>query len=340
MLDIFKQDAFSTLSLTTSINMLPHKPGRLGSLGLFKTRGITHTSAVFEEQNGRLSLIQSQARGTMPATDSRPKRKVRSLAVPHLPLNDTVMADEVQSVRAFGEEDVVETVASVVNGKLQALKDNHEVTLEYHRAGAIQGIILDADGSEMYNLFDFFQIDENEIEIDFTDPDLDMKLICTRVQRMLEDALGADTYTSIRAFCGNDFWDAFVATPTVADSFQKWQVGTNGMPFSMTTQRSGFTYCEIVWENYRGKVGSVPFIPSDTCRFVVEGAGRLFETIYAPANFVETVNTVGKPIYAKQEPMKFDVGVEIHSQSNPLNVCTRPRTLIKGTGIFTSSSSS
>jgi len=58
---------------------------------------------------------------------------------------------------------------------------------------------------------------------------------------------------------------------------------------------------------------------------------NLFLTYYAPANYVETVNTIGLPVYAKQASMKFDKGIELETQSNPLNLCLRPTCLIRGT---------
>jgi len=51
--------------------------------------------------------------------------------------------------------------------------------------------------------------------------------------------------------------------------------------------------------------------------------------ITAPADFNETVNTLGQPLYAKQEPRKFDRGTDLHTQSNPLPICHRPGLLIK-----------
>jgi len=45
--------------------------------------------------------------------------------------------------------------------------------------------------------------------------------------------------------------------------------------------------------------------------------------VIAPANFMETVGTSGQLIYAKQNIMKNDVGVELHTQSNYLPLCTR-----------------
>jgi hypothetical protein len=75
----------------------------------------------------------------------------------------------------------------------------------------------------------------------------------------------------------------------------------------------------------------VDFIPTAQARLFPVGAPRLFGTYYAPADFVETVNTVGLPVYAKQERMPFDKGVQLHTQSNPLPLCLKPRVLVKAT---------
>ncbi|HNN17418.1 MAG TPA: major capsid protein, partial [Giesbergeria sp.] len=36
-----------------------------------------------------------------------------------------------------------------------------------------------------------------------------------------------------------------------------------------------------------------------------------------------------QPLYAKQEPRKFDRGTDLHTQSNPLPMCHRPGVLVK-----------
>ena len=61
---------------------------------------------------------------------------------------------------------------------------------------------------------------------------------------------------------------------------------------------------------------------------IPEGTG-IFRTWFAPADFVETVNTIGLPRYAKQRVMDFDKGVQIHTQSNPLPICLKPRAVIR-----------
>ena len=50
---------------------------------------------------------------------------------------------------------------------------------------------------------------------------------------------------------------------------------------------------------------------------------------FSPADFNETVNTLGQPVYAKQEPRKFERGTDLHTQNNPLPMCHRPGVLVK-----------
>ena len=144
-----------------------------------------------------------------------------------------------------------------------------------------------------------------------------------------------DTYTGIRAFCSADVIDNIVSTPEVKNSYQYTQA-----QFLRESQvRSEFFWGGITWEEYRGSIpthaadGSspvaAPFLPTNTIRFVPEGTTDIFVELYAPGTFIETVNTKGKPVYAKQERMKFDLGIEIFGQSNPLILCTRPQVLIK-----------
>jgi len=56
----------------------------------------------------------------------------------------------------------------------------------------------------------------------------------------------------------------------------------------------------------------------------------IFTTYFAPADFNETVNTIGKRMYAKSfvdpELQRF---TKLHAQSNPLSICLRPRAVIR-----------
>ena len=95
--------------------------------------------------------------------------------------------------------------------------------------------------------------------------------------------------------------------------------------------RSGFDFAGIIFEEYRGSVGSATFIAATDARFFPVGVQDLFQAVYAPGAYMETAGTMGLPVYAKQEPTRFNEGVDVQVQSNPLFICTRPRVLVRGT---------
>lgn len=327
MLDVFKTDAaFRTASLTAAINILPIVPARLSALGIFRRVPITTVTALVENKNGILSLLPVKTRGAPATQAKRGGRKVRSFEVPHIPYNDTIEVADVMGIRAFGEEDATQALATLVNERMQVLKQDHEVTHEYHRIGAIQGVVLDADGvTQIVNCFTEFGVAEPTVDFDFTAGAQDMKTKAQEVIRKIATALSGAPYRYIHALCSDGFFDSFISHATVKGAFETYQE----QRFSLVQQTS-FEFGNILWENYNGAVGTQPFIPANTARFFPVGVPDMFLEINAPANFAEAVGTPGKPYYAKQRTLEFDTGIEIHTQSNPLMICTRPGALVKG----------
>jgi len=335
-LDAFNSDVFNMMSLTEAIDKLPYVPAFLGSKNLFTRKGIQTTTAMFDEREGVLSLIPTAARGSRPTVAARGDRRARSFVVPHLPLTSSILADDVQNVRAFGQETALQTMSAAVNDELESMKQSFEATFEYHRAGAIKGVILDADGtSVIYNLFTEYGLTQHEVVFNLSLSTFDVKSAATEVLRHIRDALGATMYMGVDALCGDDFFDELTSHAKVAAAFDRWQDGQ----FLRDQQfESGFPFGGITWYNYRGSIGSIDFFNTDEAYFYPTGVPRLFIEVNAPADYAETVNTIGKPYYAKQERMAFDKGVLIEAQSNPLFICTRPQCLVKGVTSASSSS--
>lgn len=336
LLDVFRDSAFSVISLTDAINQMPFKPSRIGAMGLFETSGVTTTSVMIEEKDRVLSLIPTSARGTPPGVAKAEKRKMRTLVVPHLALDDTVMADEVQSVRAFGSQTELQGIAQVVNDKIAKMKRSHEVTLEHLRLGAIKGIVLDADGTTViHNLFDEFEVTPDTVQFDFGAAVISIRASCMIVKRAIEENLGGMMYDHIHCFCNSTWFDLLTNEAGVVTAYARWMDGQA----LRDDMRRGFVYAGIVFEEYPGSVGTVPFIPTVPTKapgnafFFPMGVPGLFKTYYAPADYIETVNTVGMEYYAKQAILDFDKGVLIDTQSNPLCLCTRPMSLVRGTYI-------
>ncbi len=349
LVDVFSGNAFSTITLTDAVNKMPFVPGRAGSLGIFEEFGIPTTTIMVEEREGTLFLIPTTPRGAPAAQNTRNLRKARSLAVPHIALEDTVLANEVQDVREFGQENAIQAVQSVVNQRLLEMTQKLDATLEHLRVGALKGQILDSDGStvifDLFTEFNVTQITEKDFTFD-TSTDGDVRRLCHQIVRETEDELGALIFDHIHAFCSSEFFDDLVANAEVRTAYTRWantnaelmaSIGSTGIGGTSGQQgdwlriglaRRAFPYAGIMFEEYRGKVGAVDFIPPDKAIFFPVGAGGLFRNPFAPADFVEAVNTIGLPRYAKQAvDMEFQRWVKMHLQSNPLPICTRPRVL-------------
>lgn len=328
-LDIFNGDAFSVTSLTKAINDTVHQPTRIGDLGWFSEEPISTTSVFIERKGTTLSLVPAQPRGAPGRPESNDKSKLIPFSTVHLPQRATVRADEVQNVRAFGSETEVETVQNLLNTKLGKLRRNIDVTIEYQRLGALKGKVMDADGtSELLDIYTGLGIvkpADFDMGLETSGTKVKQKIVA--VKRLIEDALGGLSYRNARVICSASFFDTLVGHDAVVKAYELWMDGK----FAREDQRAqgGFFFGDVFWEEYRGNVGGIPFIEDGAAYMVPEGVPDLFTTYFAPADYMETVNTMGLPYYAKQELMAFGKGVEVEAQSNPLCMCTRPDVIRK-----------
>ncbi len=336
-LDVFNQDAFGVISLTDSVNNIPFVPGRCGQVLNWNERGITTTSVMIESVDGTLKLLNPTGRGGPGETKAKDKRSARSLIVPHYQWDDGITADEVQGVRAFGSETEVQSVMSLVNQRqTEAIQLVLDPTLELQRLGAVKGIILNADGSTLYNLFTEFGVSQ-ESEVDF---DLDnatpasgaLRKKCASVVRKIMDNLGGVPLTGIHAFCGDAFFDDLLSHPEVVASYRNTDMATvlrDGYVYPNGNRIYGaFEFGGIVFENYRGKNGSTAMVDTDKCHLFPVGVPGLFRTVYAPADYMETVNTVGLPRYSRMWMSPNGKAANLEVQANPLSYCTRPKSLM------------
>ena len=325
-MDIFNDDAFSVVSLTKAIEDTPFVPGRVGQLGIFSEEGVSTTSISIEKVGSTVSLVPAASRGSSGRPMGNDKRQMIPFTATHLPQRASILADEVQNLRAFGSESEVETAQRLMNRKLAKMRRDLDTTIEYQRIGAIKGSILDSDGTtELLNLHTAFgtSVTSHNLVLGTAGTPVRNKVIEAR--RKMEAALGGLTYSGARVLCSASFFDALVGHAKVEAAFDRYMNGE----FLREDQRGGFYFAGVFWEEYRGQVGATKFIADGEAWMVPEGVPDLFVTNYAPADYMETVNTLGQAYYAKQEPKDFNKGIDVETQSNPIHICTRPAVPVK-----------
>ena len=327
-LDIFNDDAFSVQSLTKSINTNAEGQSVPSLLDpLFSEDGVTTTAVSIEKENDTLALVANQPRGSDGQVVSGNKRTLIPFNTLHLPTRATIRADEVQNVRAFGSETDVQTVQAIVNKRLAKMRTILDATLTYHKIGAVTGKIYDADGTsvllDVYKAFGLTQ--QTQAMVLNTDGTNVLQKVRDAKRKSEDSIAGAAVITGWLGVVGRGFFDAFVTHPKVEEAFNRWNNGQ----FLRDDLRKGFNFGEVVWQEYYGRVGNIDFIGADDAYLIPMTSDNIFQTLFAPADHIDTVNTIGLPYYATQELLRHGKGVELEAQSNPLTICTRPRAVIK-----------
>lgn len=340
MFDIFNNNAFSVTSLTDAMREVKYVPSYVGKLGIFTETSVdTLDVAIETDAAHNIIIVPSTPRGAPGVTWGRNRRTMRNLRIPHFQVDDALMADTVQAVRAFGQEKAVEIFQTKIAERAAEASNHFALTEEYQRLAVItQGKLLDADGSTLFNYYtEMGESVPAEVPWDLlagSPVPGALRKKATALTRAMGATLDGLPFTGILALCGDAFWDGLTEHSEVRDTF-KYVSDAATLRQAMIQPNSGsvvsgswgsFTLFDILWVNYRG--GQSVSVDTNSCKFIPYGVPGLFRTVYGPADYIETVNTQGQRLYSKQWIMPNGKGVNLEFQTNVLHYCTRPRVLM------------
>lgn len=321
-ISIFQDEAFGVDALLTVINEDHVLPGQIAAAGLFEEQGVASTVVQIEKDGMTLALVKAAPRGAPGQAVTGDKRSLIPFNTVHLPQTFNILADEIQGIRAVGSLTELMQVQAYVARRIEKARRQLDLTHEFQRIGAIKGQVVDADGQTvLFDIFQRFDIKRPEVvSLELDNPDTDVSAKCAEILDAQDDALGNTTSSGAHAYCGKTLWAKLIAHKSVREAYLNWQAAAQ----LMGDRRQPFEFGGITWERYKGKIGKTPFVADDRAHVVPKGVPELFISAFAPADYMETVNTEGMPYYSKLEMMKFGKGVEGEAQSNPLHLCTRP----------------
>ena len=331
-MDVFSGNAFSMLELTRGLEDIPYKPGLIRSLGLFAYRGIRTRQFAIESRGGVLSLIPFSERGAPGQQGTGDERKVRDFRTRHLKKEDTIWASEVAGIRAFGSETELMQVQAEVARRALKLRNDAELTFEYHMLNALQGKVLDTDGTtvvyDWYQEFGITAATEIDFDLDNASPAKGaLRKKCMAVAESIEDDVGGLVPGSvvIEAVCGSAFFRDLTNHPDVIETYL-YAAKANELAGRPTDV---FDWGGIRWRRYRG--GSGVGVNTDKCHLYPMGIDGLFEQYGSPPDTFDLVNTPGLETYYRVIPdTKRNEFVTIEMEANPMFVCTRPKVLRQG----------
>jgi hypothetical protein len=328
----FDAGGYSLAEMTQAINILPNLYTRLGQIGLFRFEGVTQRSVVIEKREGVLSLLPSVPLGAPATVGTREQRSMRSFALPWIPHDDVILPADIQGMPALGLSDAADPLVDVMNRKLTLMRRKHAQTREYMEMNALRGIVKDGAGTTLYNYFSEFGLEQISVDFVFGTAGTNIQSKVRTILRDIEDNLLGETMNTAHALVSSEFFDKLISHPKTEEAY-KFFSATGGQPLREDMRRA-FPFAGILFEEYNGSVTlsngtSERLIPAGEGIAFPLGTFDTFTTYGGPANLLETANTVGLPLYARQMMDNKGRWIDLMTEASILPVNKRPRLAIR-----------
>lgn len=333
-MDVFNQDAFSAISLTMAVDRYGYVPTTLGSIPGLVTPAPVATRDVFIERRANApALIHTSPLGAPPSQKGPDLRDARPFKTKRIARGSRITAEQLQGVRAFGSETELQTLQLEMGRRTLQIRQDFALTKEFYLFNMIQGLFLDADGSQIYSWADEFeQVIPAEVTFGFSASAITATTVreyCAQIRRTMSrnlQGLGGDGFRIV-AICGDSFWDALTSCLEVRETYLNWAAAADirndlGRPWT------AFRYGDINFINYRGTDDQTTLsMPSDLAYIFPVGAG-IFQWAMAPAERMEFVSTLGRDMYNWVVlDQQRNMWADLEYASYPLPVCIQPQAL-------------
>lgn len=324
------ESLFKVDKLTDAINKKEINSGFFTKKGLFTPKPLDSNKILLEEKDGYLKILEARPMGSLGQGLAKESRSLRTFKCPHFPIDTHISAADINRVREFGKE----TIASVsrrVNEELEEHKAAHELTKEYLLATALQGKAIDGAGNVLIDSFAEYNVSQEVFS--FADMTTQNKIEKTfrDILRIHDDNLTGDRSSGAEMACGRELYDAIFDSEIV----KKYYMGVSETRKRLENDnRRGFWIEGVFIYEYSDKIkqpnGSFKqFLNPAESIIYPTGTANTFKLYVCPADFNETIQSMGLEYYAKMEAGKMDRGYNFHSQSNILPICLRPKVLVK-----------
>lgn len=332
-MSLFNNEEFEQVTFTDSIQKMDFQPSLLRDMGIFEKQPSRTTGILLEMDTKTNSLIPVSQRGAPLTEAERRKRNIRTFETHRIAIASTVQAVEVQNIRAYGKTTELMQLKDMVADGVEISHGNIALTEENMMLGAVQGIVVDADGTTVLNNWytEFGIAQPAEIAFDFANNNAaEVRTIMRNMKRKVVDNAKGLAVMEVINLCGDNFFDELQNHEVYTGNTQ------NLMEAQRLTDEFGVAYSkikvgEMTWINYRGSESeSDVSIHTDSVKTFPRAKG-LFKHGLGCAEFGPFVNTPGKERYVINIPDRDrDAWMKTEVYTYPLMYCTRPEALQRG----------
>lgn len=334
---------YTAVELTQQVNRFPNVYGLMQALGIFPSQAIASRIVSIRFEDGQLVVLAADEPGAPGQTTEREDGHEIFVGVPHFPHLETILARDLQGfLDVISGARVPKTFEAEMAKRLRVIRNNHAITREYVRLGALRGLIKDGKGRTLHNLFKVFNVQQKAIDFDLGNATSSPSDKCAMLVDWYGNNMKGETMSSIEVIVDGTFFSKLTQHPKVE---KYWlQTMNAGQLARIERDRLGgqwgrvFDFQNIMFREYTGavplrdpatgKIMSAPIMGAGEGRAYPVGTQNSFVTYDGPVNHVEMVNEPGAEIFISPKLLDHGEGVEFKSQSNALPLCKRPEFLV------------
>lgn len=337
-LDYLQAPEFADDRLTEVINVPPYQTGRPAQLGIFRDTPIATTYVRLALTGGEITIIPARERGGENNLNMRGDRQGVTIDIPHFPLDDAITPSDLQNLMVFGEQYVFETLASVYQDKLGNMRAKHDATWNHLDWGALNGLILDAEGKVLLDLYDRFDLTQTSINFALDTTTTDVAAKNRQAKAAMRKQLNGSASSGAIVLAGPTFFDKYVSHQFVREQLKSYQ-GATANPGRDEVEDS-FTFAgmklERIDEEFQVRMPNGTFVAkqavADDEAILVPLGTQYFKRYVAPPDTIADANRApvpGDKVFVSTDDLPHGKGQEVHTESNLLPICTRPQILTK-----------
>lgn len=329
--NLFGLPTFQAVELTATIQRIEYMPTMLEAYGpsLFIESRSASPFIAMAQMDDMFSLIPTSPRGAPPVELEKRPGDIRMFRTHRLAKGSTLYFDSLTAT--MPEWQLLTAVMAEFADRAAKIRRDIAWTQEYMRFGAIQGRVVDADGSILDDFWQTWGVGmPGWIELPLNDPTANLSDLRSAIRDLIRTAERTSKggwipgRTVFHAFCGADFYDKLVTHPALAQTYL-YHAGAAELRNQIMDQ---FQFGGVLWIDFHGDDAGVLAIPPNEAHLFPVGGNEVFRTVYGPAEFEPWINQPGQDIYAITIPDRDrNAWIRWEGYTYPLHICVRPEML-------------
>jgi hypothetical protein len=327
IINVLENDAFSIASMTAGIQTAPTQPRELKNEGIFAQESIRSEIIAIEYSAGQFQIAPLDERGGVITSAERETRVIRHFTTKRVAKHDRIKASELGFIRQFGSDEkrIIEELQKEIAKRQTGptgLMATCENRLELMRLGALNGLLLDHNGSVVYDFFaEFGLAAPPTVFLDIANKsEGDLRAaIESQITRPMRRKAKGRMFSHVAARCGESAWDALMKNKEFRERFHAAADAKMAAELHKGTLGTEVLFAGVTWREYFGADdGASVNLGVNDIRFYPGGNSGIFKHILSPGDGFSSLGEQGKEWYTylvndverPQDPRWIDLYVE------------------------------